>query len=519
MTSFGSLDPLLKSYAEGASLLSSAGPISDAFIMAGGPRDLLNGPVGSGKTTACIKRALRTAQSIPPLKSVLAPDGRPLRRYRLSVWDVTYELLWGRTIKSWQKILNPDAGIGEWIGARPRSATHRIVFEDRFGPIEFEALFLAFGEDADPDSLGGTEYTDAYMVEMDNHREALFINLARSVGRYPSRGELGLPDDPRVLHGRIFGDCNAPAPDSWVYRDWFSQPKPGYRLYRQPGGLHPEAENIHNVGRAYYHGQLEANLHRPWWGKVKIHNQPGYNREAAVVYGDFGDDEMTSTEPLKVFADIPVIIGCDGGATPAAALLQCMGDGQIRLLDEVALERGSELDLALALNAKLALPRYRGCEFHLTGDEALWAGDDTTGGSWMARLAKAINLAPHRPTIKNADTELRHHALREAMKRRLSDGRPGFVLDGKNCPTLRRGFSGTFRYHVDRNGERGRIVKNPDSHVCEAAEYAAGESGQAHARRRAAARIAEREQKRQAQARKPAYRPLGKWSSSPRKGA
>jgi hypothetical protein len=253
MITFGSLDDRLKGYAEGAALLQSAGPVSDAFIQSLGARDLLNGPVGSGKTTACIKRALLAAVRTPPMLGERAPDGRPVRRYRLSLWRETYAQLWGTTIKSWQKVLNPDKGIGEWQGASPRAAVHRITFEDGFGPIHFEAMFFAFGDDADPDDLGGSEYTDAYCNEQDKLREALYTNLARSVGRFPNRGEIGLPDDERIVHGRIFGDCNAPAPDTWVYRDWWSPKKPpGYRLFRQPGGLHADAENLKSVGRGYY---------------------------------------------------------------------------------------------------------------------------------------------------------------------------------------------------------------------------------------------------------------------------
>lgn len=514
---FGTLDHALKGYPEGAALLKSAGPVSDRFIMARGPRDLLNGPVGSGKTTACIKRALRSAIEMPPMLHERTPEGKPIRRYRLAVWRETYEQLWGTTIKSWQKVLNPDAGVGEWVGARPRSATHRIVFEDAYGPIFFEALFLAFGDDADPDDLGGTEYTDAYLNEMDKLREALFINLARSVGRYPNRGEIGLPDDERIVHGRIFGDCNAPAPDTWVYRDFWSAKKPaGYELFRQPGGFHPEAENLAAVGRGYYRQQREANLHRPWWIRVKLDNEPGFNQEAAVVYPKYSDSEMTTREPLKVYPEIPVIIGFDGGATPAAVFLQGMANGQIRLLHEIVIERGDELDLGRAIAQAIATPRFRDCEFHLTGDEATFAGDDLSNGSYAARVGKECGLKPHRPTLGNADTEGRHFAFRKAMETRVASGEPGFLLDGNACPTVRRALNGTFRYHVNRYGEAGGLVKNPDSHVMEAAEYAGGELGSWHARKRRTEREEEKNRRRReaSKAGAPArYNPLSRKSA------
>lgn len=509
---FGSLDQKLKGYPEGARLLLSAGPVSDAFILSNGTRDLLNGPVGSGKTTACIKRALRRAIVQPPLLSSLGPGRRPLRRYVLAVWRETYAQLWGTTIKSWQKVLNPVQGIGEWAGASPRSAMHRIQFEDAHGPIEFVAMFQAFGDDADPDDLGGTEYTDAYLNEMDKLREALFINLARSVGRDPTRGEVGLPDDETLQYGAIFGDCNAPSPLTWVYRDWWSPKKPkGYQLFRQPGGLHADAENLKAVGRQYYHQQVEANANRPWWIRVKIDNEPGFNRDTDVVYPKFSDSRMVSAEPLAIFPDVPVLIGVDGGNTPAAGFLQEMPDGQLRIVDEVALERGDELDLARALNVKMARPRYAGCEFRVVSDPANFAGDDTTNGSWAARLGKAIGLTVHRARVSNQDTEGRHRPMREKMELNLSGDRPGFIVDGVNCPTIRRGLNGTFHYHTDRgSGDRGRIAKTPDSHVIEGTEYGACECGTAGAKVRQVNKSKDRE-KRMAEARKAGrYSPLGR---------
>jgi hypothetical protein len=491
---FGSLDDKLGAYPEGMALLQSAGPVSDAFIMSRGASDLLNGPVGSGKTTACIKRALRAAVQTPPLLAT------GVRHYRLALWRETYAQMWGTTIKSWQKVLNPEKGIGEWVGASPRAAKHTIIFEDAFGPIHFEALFMAFGEEADPDDLGGTEYTDAYLNEQDKLREDLYINLARSVGRFPSRGEIGLPDHPGIIHGRIFGDCNAPSPESWVYRDWWSPKKPpGYQLFRQPGGMHRDAENLKAVGRQYYAQQMEKNAHRQWWIKIKIDNEPGFNREMATVYPKFSDARMVSDVELAAFPEVPVIVAADGGNTPAAAFLQEMPDGQIRVLAEVVLSRGDEFDLARGMKAVIAQPRFKGCEFHLTGDPQLWAGDDTTGGSFAMRLGKELGLKPHRPRLSNNnDTELRHVALRKAMETTLSSERPGFMLDGVHCPVLRRGLNGTFRYHLDRQtGELGKIVKNPDSHVCEALEYAAGETGTTLARTRASAAQSEQKRRRE----------------------
>jgi hypothetical protein len=119
---------------------------------------------------------------------------------------------------------------------------------------------------------------------------------------------------------------------------------------------------------------------------------------------------MSSAEPLPVFREIPIIIGVDGGATPAAGIVQGMPNGQPRALAEVALERGDEITLGEHLLALMAQPRFKDCEFYLTGDEATFAGDDLPGGSWIGRLGKILGLKPNRPSLGNHDTEGRHFA-------------------------------------------------------------------------------------------------------------
>lgn len=479
---FGSLDDKLRQYGEGnALLLESAGPVSDAFIMSRGTRDLLSGPVGSGKTTACVKRALRSAIEQPPLLVNGRRVNNGQRLYRLTIYRQTYAQLWGTTIKSWCKVLNPDKGIGQLRGSSPRPGQFVLDFEDAFGPINLEANFLAWGDDADPDDLGGTEATDALLNEMPTLREDLFINLGRTVGRFPNRGEIGLPDDPRIPYGRIFGDCNAPPPDSWVFRDFWSPDKPeNYRHFKQPGGRDPNAENLKAVGRTYYTGMIEANRHRPWWIKIKIDHKPGYNRETDVIYADFDDDVHVSQTPLPAYPVIPVLVGIDGGLTPAAAFEQELGDGQLNILAECVVKSGDEFDLAEKMKVVMGQPRFADCEFHFQCDPSMDAGADTKIGSMRRRLADALGLKV--TDIKLAptnDPETRHAPIRGKIK----DGRRKLLVDAAHCPTIRRALAGTYQYHTTHGtGDRGRAVKNPDSHVMEAAEYGAMQCGTEAAR-------------------------------------
>lgn len=506
---FGSLDEALRSYGAGASLLESAGPVSDAFIMSRGTRDLLSGPVGSGKTTACIKRSLRAAMQQPPmLHNGKRLKGAP-RFYRINLYRETYKDIWQTTVPSWCKILNPDKGVGKLVGSSPRPGQYTLEFNDGWGPIFYEANFFAWGEDADPDSLGGTEATDALLNEMPTLREDLMTNLGRTVGRFPNRGEIGLPDDPAIPYGSIFGDANAPAPDSWVYRDFWSAKRPeGYLHFKQPGGRDANAENLKAVGRAYYHAMVEGNKHRPWWIKIKVDHKPGYNRETDVIYSDFDDDVHVSHDPLKAYPILPVLVGIDGGLTPAAVFEQELGDGQLNILAEVVIERGDEFDLAEGMKVVMAQPRFSGCEFHFMCDPAMDAGADTKLGSMRSRLAAELGVKV--TDIKLAptnDPETRHAPIRSKIK----DGRKKLLVDAAHCPTVRRALAGTYQYHSTRGtGDRGRAVKNPDSHVMEGAEYGAMQCGTEAARIRKSERIREREERRTGKGGKP--KPAPRWN-------
>lgn len=462
MTQFGSLDAVLKRTPEGPNLLASAGPISDAFILSTEPVVMLNGPVGSAKTTASVKKAIVEAQRVPPWDA-----GR--RTYTLAIFRQKYDLLWSATIPSWNKIFPVD--LGHWTGSSPRRAEHVIDWSDAWGPVRLIARFAAFGEAADPEDLRGVEYADAWLNEADTMPEALFVAISGRVARAPGRATLGRP-------GKVWGDLNAPDVLNWTYRDFWEDPPPGYRLYRQPGGLEPGAENP-ALGRAYYEDIIAKNVKRPWYIRRMVHNRPGFTRDADVVYPAYDDDLHLAEKPLAHIASLPVIVGVDGGNTPAAVWMQERPDGQLRILAETALESAGMIALARSMQTVEAA-LFKGAEFYTVCDPAMKAGEETEEKSDRSRLASLLGRPVH--LARTNDPVERCQDIGEKLLRRTESGEPALLLD-RRCKRLRRGFSQTYAYHrVRGTDERGRILKNPDSHPCDAAGYAAMECGQGHAR-------------------------------------
>jgi hypothetical protein len=497
-----SLGDLLAKTNFGKSLMQSAGPVAEAYVNARDPVMLLNGPRGSAKTTTDFRKILREA-----IRSKPNPE-TGIRRYAPGIFRPKYKNLWGTTIPSWLKHF-PVEAFPDWTGASGRDANHIINFQDAFGPIELHMKFRAFAEGAEEEDMRGSEFSDAMLDEMDTHDEAIITNIAGSLAR----------DPPRFImqrNGRIFGSCNAPDVTTWVYRDFWESPKPGYKLYRQPGGLDAGAENAAIQGPDYYRQMIQINGHRPWYVRKMVHNLPGFTRDMDVIVKDFDDSTMVSKEPLKVYSELPVIIGFDGGNTPAAVFMQMPLDGQLRVLAEVALPRGDEGDLAEACKVIMAQPRFRGCEFIGVCDPAMAAGEDDKDGisvmhgSMRQRLAKAMGIKIIK-CITN-DPETRHGYLRGFAKNN-KPGRPGILLD-PSIKVIRRGLNQTFHYRKTHGtDDRGGVVKNPDSHACEALEYGCSLSGEAAAHKRKSDLQQERLQRRMEKKPQQRYNPLSRRSA------
>lgn len=463
---FGSLNKVLLQTA-GPRVLKAAGPISQAYLLSTNSISLITGPGGSAKTTTSILKGLLEAQRIYP-----GADG--VRRYVLGVWRQKYDNLWSATIPSWHKILPEEMPGSKWSGSKPRAAEHVIPFDDAFGRVILTARFRAFGDSMDPEDILGNEMTDAYLNEMSTLPEELFIALIDRVGRDPPRSVIRRT-------GRIWGDSNAPDVTNYCYRDFYETLKPGYALYRQPGGRDPGAENVAIMGREYWENSARLNAHRPWWVKRMVDARPGFTRDVDIVYDKFDDDTMVSRIGLDPHKQIPVLVGIDGGFTPSAVYCQEMGDGQLRILAEVVIERGRMTELGRAM-LTLEAQRFPGCEFVDTCDPAMCAGEDLDEKSDRQKLADI--LARQVEAAVTNDVGVRIGWVRDKLELNLGPGKPGVVLDHR-CKCLRRGFNQTFHFRrTHGTNDLSSIEKTPDSHPHDALQYACSRTGGVAARMR-----------------------------------
>jgi hypothetical protein len=337
-----------------------------------------------------------------------------------------------------------------------------------------------------------------------NDRSVLSYGLGR-IGRYP----------PARLGGcnwaGVIGDFNAPDIDNWTYDvfvegnlglddEQLAEVKAvfgehyGVKFFRQPGGmirlpngklvLNPDAENLMNLPKGYYL-QLIAGQSENWIRRYVL-NEFGAVRDGQPVYPEWkpsrkGQPWHLADGPIEPLKNVPLMIGVDGGTTPAAVIGQRDSLGQIRILDELVIYAESEDDELERIGAEQfgkmlrehLLDRYADCEIgNVWRDPATDAEEDR---SWGKYFSKGLGIKSRAaPLASNAITP-RLEAVRKALSGSVEGGEPSFVLSPR-CRHLRRGFNNGYVYaRVKLSSGSGRWtdrpVKNDFSHAQDALQY------------------------------------------------
>ena len=454
----------------------SPGPVSTAFMRATAEVEILNGPIGGGKTrtvfTKHLRRAARQQQS--------RIDG--IRKYKLCTVHQTYRQLWRATIPSWWQMLPRNAKGVDFTGTENAPACCKVDIELSDGTlVQFQNDFIAIGENAVEDVLRGFEPTAFFLNEMDLQARDVLTYAKGRAGRYPNMSEGG-----PTWYG-VTGDCNAPELHNWLYLDMFKKTPDQLRadgvvLFRQPSGLSPQAENLDNLpgGQEYYRRQAKG---APTWYVTRmIENKPGFSRAGRPIYPEFQDHLHVASSRLDYLAHLPLLVGLDAGGSPAAVIAQRLANGQWRILCELVAEPGTGPGRFGENLAQLLHER-----FPFARNIRAWADPAAAGGvdreddekDWVeivsARANIRIDLAPtNNPTS-------RWEAVRRPLSR-LIDGEPGFVLCPEGCPTLREGFNSGYRFKklpsVDVERYSEEADKNAYSHPHDALQYVLSAGGE-----------------------------------------
>lgn len=450
------------------------GPVSAAFIgdKASKVKALL-GPVGGGKSVACVFDSIRRPSYMPACN-----DG--IVRYRRAIVGTTYGQLERNLYPTWLRWLPEDGGEftpeATWEGGGGRSATHRLEWtvvrrepdgEWRERTVLAEYVFAAIGEASVEQFMRGFEPTDFWGYELDQLPEAVIdVGIGR-LGRYPATG-----DEPDALtkgHGFVYqfvGDLNAPDQDHWFVDKFDVNPSPGFKVYRQPSGMSPQAENLHHLPDGYYEGQIAA-LERKRNGrnliKRMVHAQYAPSADGEPVYPEYDDSIHLAPAPLVPMKDLPLQLCFDQGLQrPACLGYQTTPKGQRRVLFECVPGRMNARRFAHEVRNTIqeVCPGIRLAELHYCDPAGMTGADKEAGDmAWAEIVSAELGIVIQGTETNEIDPRLT--AVKDELSYIIEPGVPAFLLS-PSCKMTRAGFIGRYRYKRQKVGNTERTSDLPE---------------------------------------------------------
>lgn len=453
-----------------------AGPVTKAFMESEALFRGIKGPIGSGKSATCSVEIMRQAGYYPP-----GPDG--IRRPRWAIVRNTYPDLKSTTMETWFQWVPRNYGKVSW--ASP------ICHNVRAPGLDMEVLFLALDRDEDVRKLLSLEVTGIWFNEARYIPKSLVDAATGRVGRWvPYPAAL-------TAWAGILADTNPPDTESWWYKlaekqdpamqaqtekleselramGVLRQGQPLFEFFNQPSGLSPQAENIQNLRKGYYH--MSAANKSDDYVKVYIHGEYGFVVEGKPVYPMYRDSLHCAKEPFGPIPGLPILVGADFGLTPAAIFGQRTATGQLRVFAEMTTEHCGPRRFAQHLSQFVAT-NYPGFTVGAAwGDPAGTAGEegDTYFDILKAETGWKWNEAP------TNDPEIRREAVIGPLNR-LVEGEPGLIIS-PNCMKLRKGFASGYHFKFVKTSNGAQLhetpAKNDYSHPHDGLQYLALGSGE-----------------------------------------
>ena len=430
---------------------------------------VIAGPVGSGKTTACVFELLRRSCEQRP-----APDG--FRYTRWAIIRQSFKQLKDTVLKDMQAWLDPIGG--EW---RVSEGTYRLQFAD----VISEWILIPLEDAADQARLLSMQLTGAWLSEAIEMDISILGPISGRLGRYPS-GVRGTP----TWFGWI-ADTNLPTEMTPWYHI-MENPPPAIKIWRQPSGLAQDAENLEwltqteatlklplrhpdrlAAGRKYYERLVEMYGEESDWVKRYVKAEYGNDPSGLAVFrATFRPDFHIVDEDPFVIPGYPILIGQDFGRNPWSLITQPDHMGRLIIHEEVsATNVGLEKHVTEHLRPRLLSDRYLGYRLAVVGDPAGVAKDtilEETSFDVLQRLGLPAFPAP------TNDIDPRLRAV-EALLVRQTNGGPTLIINRKRCPLLCRAMSGGYRFTKTKQGALRAVPDKNDaegfSHVADCLQY------------------------------------------------
>ena len=452
----------------------TATPTAAKFHNSNGKVRAIMGPVGSGKSVACVVDIFHRAS-----QQTVAPDG-----FRYSRWIVvrnTYNELKNTTMKTFDEWL-PQETFGKRSGAPPYTQKIEI------GDIKLEVIFLALDKESDQRKLLSLEPTGVWFNEAREINRSLVMAATQRVGRYPTADKGGSKWSGVIL------DTNPPPHDHWYYEwaeehTWRKDPETGvlipleeiddderYDFFRQPSGLSEAAENVENLMQSPETVQWELQKRREWgqkkyykamcFGKTKeeinvmVHGNYGsMNAERAVFANEWMNGLHFRDKTYRPPQGSEIIGGIDcSGRNPAVVFMYVESDGSVHCFDEVVEQGVSAKAFATKLR-KYCEDNYGKYSLVLYGDPAGGWKSQTNDQTYIDILRnEGFKVYPAKEGLRVAP---RVESMKSLLEERDDKDKAMFYVYSE-LPFLYSAFNGGYMNKTYHANNQEYITNEPD---------------------------------------------------------
>lgn len=411
------------------------------------------GPIGSGKSVGCV---------VDLFLKAFAQDPSPLsnsRKTRFAIIRNTYRELVDTTIRTFFDWF-PER-LGTYL-KKDMTFITKIPLGDGTS-AEVEILFRALDKPDDIKKLLSLELTGAWINEAREIPKQIMDMLIGRLGRYPN-----MRDGGATWHGLIM-DTNPPDSDHWWYKLFENDCPKSYKLFKQPSGTSPQAENIENLPKDYYITMQDGKDKE--WINVYVHGNYGFVQDGKPVFSEYKDDiHYTDQEVFINPLANTIYVGIDFGLTPAAVFGTKTPSDRWIIFDELVTEDMGASNFSRLLN-EMINNKYKDYEFEIYGDPA---GDQRAQTDEVTPFQiLAANGITAWPTYTN-DFIIRREAVAAPLQRLDFAGNPGFQITS-GAPMIRKALAGGYKYRRMAVTGADRYMDKPEkgrySHVADALQY------------------------------------------------
>lgn len=287
--------------------------------------------------------------------------------------------------------------------------------------------------------------------------------LIGRLGRYPSKISGG-----PTWFGLI-ADSNPWDIDSPYHERVLISPEANWKLFHQPSGIGPYAENIENLPPGYYENLMSER--DEGWSQVHILSEFGSSNAGQAVFRRSFDINTHARDMRPVVnPQRPIAIGMDFGRTPCALIAQVDVYGRLLVFEEVVTDDvGLHQMLGERLKPRLMSDPYVGKRNFVVADPAGNQKSQLTEENAFDVLKTNGFTAYPAPTN---DIGPRLLAVEKMLRQQIA-GEPAIQISRMGAPVLIRAMTSGYKYRRKRDGaiDDKPDKQHPYSDVADCLQY------------------------------------------------